>query len=121
MSLFDKVTQVRHLDDDVYRNIVSLRISENLFDDLLDDENDLASHDVLVNFEISHKENTCPPTMKDRAFYYSTAVEYPFNTDNFMSSRYSDATFPAWYASFALDTTIYETLHWMINEGISMD
>lgn len=120
-SLFDKITKVRLLDDDVFRNIVSLRESENLFDDLLDDDDDLGIHDVLVNFEIEHKESFCPATIKDRSFYYTTAVEYPFNTDNYMHSRYSDATFPAWYGSFDLDTTIYETLHWMIGEGEAIE
>jgi len=120
-SLFDKITKVRHLDDGVYRNIVSLRVSENLFDDLLDDLGDLDSHDVLVNFEIDHKKSTCRATMRERSFYYSTAIEYPFNTDNFMSSRYSDATYPAWYSSLTLDTTIYETLYWMIGEGLSVE
>jgi len=115
---FSKITKVRQLNDEVYRNIVSLRVSENLFDDLIDDAED---HSILVNFEMRHKNVTCHATIKERGFYYSTAVEYPFNSDNFMASRYSDATYPAWYSSLSLDTTIYETLHWMINEGLAIE
>jgi len=118
-SVFEHIEKVTLVDDDVYRNIVSLRVSEDLFDDLIEDGNSDA-HNILVNFEMEYKSERCPATINDRSFYYSTAVEYPFNTDNFMSTRYSDATFPAWYGAFQMETTIYETLHWMIKEGFAI-
>lgn len=42
------------------------------------------------------------------------AIGFPFEKDNFKASRYSDGTFPVWYGSMDLITTIYETVHHMI-------
>lgn len=116
-NLFDAITKVKHLKQSLYRNIVSLRVSENLFDDLLDDDDDMAAHDVLVKAEMDCKTEDCPSGINQRAFHYSASVEYPFDTDHFMESRYSDGSFPAWYGSYQLETTLYETLYWMIKSG----
>lgn len=98
--------------DEVLRNIVSLRVSQNLFDDLVDDADET---NTLIAAEMRIK-NDIEPGAIPRAFHYSTAIEYPFKTEPFMISRYGDGTYPIWYGSLELDTTIYETCWHMFNE-----
>ncbi len=90
----------------VKRNIVSLRHSEDLFDDLHGGDNALAN--IAINTEQSIKPDS-PATVIDRGFHYSTAILYPFNTENWLQTRYSDGRHAAWYGSLELETTIWET------------
>ncbi|NLC71839.1 MAG: RES family NAD+ phosphorylase [Desulfuromonadaceae bacterium] len=50
-----------------------------------------------------------PPGVIDRAFYYSTAIEYPFKTCSFICLRYGDGAYGVWYGSLEQETTIFET------------
>lgn len=96
---------------DVYRNIVSLRTSRDLFDDLSDDPGDWQA---AIQLEIAHKpqhyQSTQPLIHRpfEEAEYHS-AVRYPF--DNWSHSRYSCGSFGVWYGAPELETTIYETVH----------
>jgi hypothetical protein len=98
---------------DLYRNIVSLRVTEHLFDDLSDDP---AAWAEATGLEINTKPITHASAIPiiHRPFEESKwdeAIDYPFK--NWMRSRYSDGTFGVWYGSDVLDTTIYETAyHW---------
>lgn len=95
------------------RNIVSLRISENLFDDLSPDPNEQAT---AMHLEMETK----PPTylsnlpVVDRPFEeaeWIDAVEFPFI--EWSASRYSDGRFGVWYGADSIETTIFETVyHW---------
>lgn len=105
VNLFD---QTRDFDDMVYRNIVSLRHSEDLFDDLTADDQAIA-----IAAEMRMKKDL-PDGMIQHAFHYSTAITYPFETQPCMASRYSDGSFPVWYGSLELETTIYETAFHML-------
>lgn len=109
-QLFEKS---RDFDDQVFRNIVSLREKENLFDDLVGD--DLSITDVAYATEMRIKESI-PSGQISRSFHYSTAINYPFSTEPFMSSRYGDGTFPVWYGSLDLATTIHETVFHMVRD-----
>lgn len=98
--------------EEVQRNIVSLRTSQNLFDDLLDNDDET---DILIAAEMRIK-NEVEAGAIPRAFHYSTAIEYPFKTEPFMASRYGDGTYPIWYGSLELETTIHETCWHMFKE-----
>ncbi len=93
------------------RNIKTIRVSQDLFDDLSDDPADwqVAQH---------HEIGTKPPgyvssrTIIDRPFEESdwfNAVEFPFV--NWMASRYCDGSFGIWYGSDTVETSVYETVH----------
>lgn len=95
------------------RNIVSLRISENLFDDLSPAPNEQAT---AMQLEMTTK----PPTywsnlpVVDRPFEeaeWIDAVEFPFI--EWSASRYSDGRFGVWYGADSIETTVFETVyHW---------
>lgn len=113
-GLFDRN---KDFDQTVVRNIVSLRKSQDLFDDLIDTTEE---HDVLIAAEMHIKSDVGPGVIA-RGFHYSTAIEHPFKTEPFMSSRYGDGTYPVWYGSLDLDTTIYETAWHMRNELLCIE
>jgi hypothetical protein len=113
-GLFDRN---RDFDETVVRNIVSLRKSQNLFDDLIDSREE---YEILIAAEKRIKTDAAPGVIA-RGFHYSTAIEYPFKTEYFMASRYGDGTYPVWYGSLDLHTTIYETAWHMRNELLSIE
>jgi hypothetical protein len=93
------------LDDDVFRNIVSLRASVNLFDDLTDVQ---AEQDAANQAEMRVRPPV-PTGVISRGFAYSTAIEYPFQADNLAQSRYSDGSFPVWYGALDETTALHES------------
>lgn len=107
-SLFTRMCDVN---DDVFRNIVSLRHSEHLFDDLTDGNMEL--HDVAIAAEMRVKQHISSDWI-ERGFHYSTAIAYPFETEPFMASRYGNGNFGVWYGSIDSSTTIYETVYHMV-------
>jgi hypothetical protein len=119
--------RTRDINDDVYRNIVSLRKSEDLFDDLSEGDETLSN--VAIQAEMRVKRDI-EPGLVHRGFHYSTAIGYPFETEPFMASRYGTGLYGVWYGSLELETTLHETAHHMIktesgiegnNEPISRD
>lgn len=101
------------INKDLYRNIVSLRESQDLFDDLSADP---ADWQTAIELEASCK----PPQYEsrqpviDRPFEdaeFVSAVHFPF--DNWSQSRFSRGQFGVWYGCPELETTIFETVyHW---------
>ena len=108
-ALFDKV---RDFEDDVFRNIVSLRESQNLFDDLTDDE-DATQYAIAAEAQV---KSSIPLGLIDRGFHYTTAVNYPFTNEPFLLSRYGNGSFGVWYGALDLETTIHETLYHTMRE-----
>ena len=98
----------RLVEADTYRNIVSLRESANLFDELSDDPNDQA---VAIQAELETKQDIYPstPASIHKGFVYNAAIAYPFLTEPFLDTRFGDGSYGVWYGSMALITTIYET------------
>lgn len=92
-------------DGDVFRNIVSLRASVNLFDDLTDVR---AEQDAGNQAEMRVRPPV-PTGVIARGFAYSAAIEYPFKADNLAQSRYSDGSFPVWYGALDETTALHET------------
>jgi len=98
---------------DVIRNIVSLRESQDLFDDLTDDPSEW----VLAQ---QVEDGVKPPTYRSgtpvihRPFEdadWFNAIQWPFN--HWRESRYSDGSFGVWYGSGTVEATVYESAyHW---------
>lgn len=101
---------IRQLNQDVARNIVRALTVTQAFSDLTESVDDSQIAEKAINFALKNQNS----------FYYSTAIGYPFETDNFMASRFSDGTFPVWYGSMDLITTIYETANHMIKSEMAI-
>lgn len=98
---------------DLIRNIVSLRVSQDLFDDLSTDPEHwrLAQR---VEGEVK------PPTYRsatpvlhrpfeDAAWF--NAIDWPFK--HWQASRFSDGSFGVWYGADTVETSVFETAyHW---------
>lgn len=102
---------VADIHDDLFRNIVSLRASEDLFDDLSDDP---AARQAALNLELETKPPAfeSPTPIIHRPFEeaaWNDAIGYPFR--HWMRSRFSDGTFGVWYGASEIETTVYETVH----------
>lgn len=114
-TLFDKTCD---FDDDLFRNVVSLREAVDLFSDLTD--GDEYQSEVAVSAEMRVKSEI-PPGVIDRGFYYTTAIGHPFETDPYLCSRYGNGSFGVWYGSLELETTIHETAYRMIKEELRVE
>lgn len=114
-AIFAKL-RLADIHDDLYRNIVSLRITENLFDDLSDNH---ADWNTAIELELQTKPATyiSATPIIHRPFEeaaWNEAIGFPFRT--WSRSRYSDGSFGVWYGSDTIETTIYETVyHWRNN------
>jgi len=99
---------------DVARNIVSLRDSQDLFDDLSDDSSDwrLAQQ---VEEEAKPPLYRSPTPIVDRPFEdaaWFNAIAWPFR--HWQVSRFSDGTYGVWYGSDTVETTVHESAwHWV--------
>jgi len=95
------------------RNIVSIRQSQDLFDDLSPDPHDQA---LGIRLEIESKPPlyTQSPALIGRPFEeaaYRDVIQYPF--ERLQPSRFSRGRFGVWYGALTLETTIFETAyHW---------
>lgn len=98
----------------VYRNIVSLVVSEDLFDDLTDDPDDYATAHAIEALHTPPFYQSRNPII-DRPFEKSewfNAVQFPF--ENWQESRFSQGKFGVWYGARKLETTVHETAyHWL--------
>lgn len=93
---------------DLVRNIQTIRVSQDLFDDLSDDP---AARAVAVAAEGAERIPTPAPFIT-RPFDYGSVVTYPFVEWNGHATRFSDGLrYGAWYGSLELETTVYETVH----------
>lgn len=109
--LFDTVLE---LDQTIARNIVKINALTQIFSDLVDDADDAKIADKAIQSVLKN-------TLDSQGFFYTTAIGFPFETDNFMASRFSDGTFPVWYGSLDNMTTIYETTHHMIQSEMAIE
>lgn len=100
---------------DWYRNIVSLRVSENLWDDITDSDDTL---DAIRNLESAFKPFKEPEPTISRPFEEAEVVnpiadviEYPFEHPS--ETRFSAGRYGVWYGAERLETSIHETVyHW---------
>ena len=111
-SMFSKLT-LADIHQNVARNIVSLRVSADLFDDLSDDPEAWQAAQLL-EIETKPKLFDSNQPIIDRPFEeadWNAAIGYPFQ--NSSQSRFSDGSFGVWYGADTVETTVYETVyHW---------
>ena len=112
--VFDRLALV-DVDQDIARNVVSLRVSQDLFDDLSQNPNDWAVAQ-LVEQDVKPPSYRSATPVIDRPFEdaeWFCAITWPFK--NWYASRFSDGSYGVWYGSESVETTVYETAyHWQI-------
>jgi len=98
---------------DWHRNIVSLRNSIDIFQELVDDPAHAA---LLMEHEMATKPTREQQPIISRPFEdatiydpIATAIQWPF--DHPAASRYSAGAYGVWYGARTLAATIYETVH----------
>lgn len=101
MSLYDRLTD---FDAPVFRNIISLRSSRDLFDDLVDDATGQAAA-----LAADLRMRSGPTGLIERGLHYSEAIDYPFRSDHNVTSRYGDGTVRVWYGALDQLTALAET------------
>ena len=105
-----KLEDVHH---DVIRNIVSIRDSQNLFDDLTTDPQDwLLAQKVEDAVKPPPYRSSTPVIHRpfEDAEWFN-AITWPF--DHWQSSRFSDGSFGVWYGCNSEEATVYESAyHW---------
>lgn len=101
MGLFDRLTE---FDGPVFRNITSLRVSEDLFDDLVSDAPGRAAA-----LAADLRMRASGRGVIERGFGYSQAIAYPFASDSLVASRYGDGRLRVWYGALEEDTALAET------------
>ena len=96
---------------ELHRNIPSIRTSQSVFDDLSDDT---AAQSLAIEIEQKSKGLPAPAeAIITRPFDYS-ALQFPFERENWSQTRFSDGSFGVFYGSVELETTLHETLyHWI--------
>ena len=98
---------------DVARNIVSLRQSHDLYDDLSTDPADWLRAE-RVEDEVRPPPHVSPTPVIDGPFEdaaWFSAIEWPFK--HWQSSRFSDGSYGVWFGSDSVETTVYESAyHW---------
>jgi hypothetical protein len=110
MPLLDRT---RDFDGKAYRNIVSLRASEDLFDDLTDGD---PSMGAIASEAEARVKSHIPLGLVERGFHYTTSITYPFEHEPYLKTRYGNGSYGVWYGALVLKTTIHETAFHMVKE-----
>jgi hypothetical protein len=93
---------------DLVRNIQTIRVSQDLFDDLSAER---ADQDVAIAAESAGRIPSEAPLVT-RPFDYGTVITFPFANFNGQGTRFSDGLrYGVWYGSLELETTVYETAY----------
>ena len=105
------------INQNIKRNVVFIPSSMKITKSLLGDDN---FHDVLKKATQRGRMylNESEPF---NDFYYTAAIAYPFKTEPYMSSRYSDGSYPVWYGSKKIETSIYETAYHTVQHIKAID
>lgn len=114
-SLFDRS---RDFDGDAYRNIVSLRESEDLFSDLAGGDGHLSAIAAAAEMRV---KSAIPDGLLQRGFHYTTSITYPFEHEPYLRTRFGNGSFGVWYGALALDTTVRETAFHMVKEEAGIE
>jgi hypothetical protein len=110
--VFDRVFLIE-FQKDVVRNIVSVRDSQDLFDDLTSDPTEsLLAQKVEAEVQPPLYRSATP--VIDRPFEdaeWFNAINWPFK--NWQASRFSNGAYGVWYGSDSVETSVYESAyHW---------
>jgi hypothetical protein len=95
----------------VFRNIATIKTSQELFDDIAGNAGDIPILQILAD-ETSGIDHSLDA--KNRAFQYCDPEESlsVFDEDRWYVARFSDGTFGVWYGALEKDTSIIEALFW---------
>jgi hypothetical protein len=103
----DLISTVTVFEDRPYRNIKGVRVTQNLFDDLGEEEEDVLA---AAAAESLGKLDPRDPFIR-RPFEYDVIV-YPFVHENWQQTRFSDGSrYGVWFGSPEIETTLFETVH----------
>lgn len=96
--------------DDLIRNIKSIRVSQDLYDDLAETAEETR---VAIAAEGRLRVSTAQPAIT-RPFDYGTVISYSFESSHWQETRFSDGRrYGVWYGATDVKTTVYETVfHW---------
>lgn len=101
------IREVADYHDDLVRNIQTIRVSQDLFDDLGDE----SAQRVAIAAEAQSRISSEAPLIT-RPFDYGTVITYPFADFNGHATRFSDGlAYGVWYGSLDLETTVHETVY----------
>jgi RES domain len=99
----------------VFRNIVSIRASQDLFDDLSDDPQEWALAQQVEDDVKPPPYQSATPII-DRPFedaLWFNAIDWPFK--HWQASRFCNGSFGLWYGCSTVQTSVYETVHHWLN------
>lgn len=96
--------------DDLIRNIKSIRVSQDLYDDLVETPEE---NRVAIAAEVRLRMPSAQPAIT-RPFDYGTVITYSFDSGHWQETRFSDGhRYGVWYGATDIRTTVYETVfHW---------
>ena len=118
-TLFDKTAD---FDGQPYRNVTSLRESEDLFDDLNDGDEGASA--IAAEAEMRVKDHLIDrfPENFYRSFHYTRSIiDYPFKSEPYLFTRFGDGTYGVWYGSLEMKTTVFETGFHMIKAELAVE
>lgn len=97
-------------DGALVRNIKSIRVSQDLYDDLAESAEDTR---IAIAAEGRLRVPTGNPFVT-RPFDYGSVITYSFDSAHWQESRFSTARqYGIWYGSLDVRTTVFETVyHW---------
>lgn len=118
-TLFDKTAD---FGGQPYRNVTSLRESEDLFDDLNDGDEGASA--IAAEAEMRVKDHLIDrfPENFYRSFHYTRSIiDYPFKSEPYLFTRFGDGTYGLWYGSLEMKTTVFETGFHMIKAELAVE
>lgn len=117
--LFDKTADFNGLP---YRNITTLRESEDLFDDLTDGDATASAIAAEAEMRVKQHQIVRDPKIIQRGFDYTRSIiDYPFKNEPCLFTRFGDGTYGVWYGSLEMKTTVFETCFHMIKAELAVE
>ncbi len=107
--------RVADVQKDLLRNIVSLRMSQDLFDDLSTDPAEMRIAQQVED-EVKPPLFASLTPVIHRPFeeaQWANAIGWPFR--HWQGSRFSEGRFGVWYGADTLETTVRESAHHWVN------
>ena len=118
-TLFDKTADYT---GQPYRNITTLRESEDLFDDLTDGDENASAIAAEAEMRVKDRSVLRDPKIIHRGFDYTRSIiEYPFKNEPYLFTRFGDGTYGVWYGSLEMKTTVFETSFHMIKAESALE
>jgi hypothetical protein len=114
MDQLFKHLKLADVHSDVFRNIVSIHVSQDLFDDLsaspADWEQAQRMEDEVKPFAYQSNMPVINRPFEDA--HWCHAIEWPYK--HWQASRFSDGSFGVWYGCDSVETSVFETVyHWV--------